>query len=357
VLFDGWQLIYQPNSPAALHLLAVLAAHPPEAEAHVALPGEPPAWWSSGASLQVLPTPDTPPRRLEWEQVRIPALARRLRSSLVHLTTSTPALFAAQPGLVSPAGYHEDERSPGLSSRLREALAQGGMSRLRGLLWPDDLPIPDLGIPVQRIPPLAFTGEAAAIDELPMDLGALDIPEAFILYHGPQSERALRRLLAAWSWAAGPLAESYPLLLLGLNHSSQERLASLAGEAGLSRSLHALPAISPFSIPWLYQHCSALFHPASLSPWGGPLRPALAYGRPIVACESPEADALLGQAAYLAPQDSPPRLAAALITVIVEEGVAEQLSQAALQRSAGWRVEAFRQGLLGAYQCALTGRS
>ena len=38
VLYDGWPLVFAPNNPAALHLLAVLAQHPPGFAAHLALP-------------------------------------------------------------------------------------------------------------------------------------------------------------------------------------------------------------------------------------------------------------------------------------------------------------------------------
>jgi len=40
ILYDGWSLLYEPNAPAALHLLALLASLPSEVEAHLALPGE-----------------------------------------------------------------------------------------------------------------------------------------------------------------------------------------------------------------------------------------------------------------------------------------------------------------------------
>jgi Glycosyl transferases group 1 len=356
VIFDGWSLIYRPNSPAALHLLAVLAAHPPEIEAQVALPEMPPDWWRGGASLQVYPAPDSPRSRLAWEQIRIPELAHKLESRLVHLTTPSPALFAALPGVLSPAVYREDQRSAGLLSRLRESLAVGGMTRLKAVLWPEDLPSPAFGHAIRRIPPIAFAESSVDTANPPADLARLDLPDNYILYHGPQAEPALRRLLAAWSWAAGSIGENYPLLLLGLDSRAQERLGTLSSQFGLSRTLRTIPAISPYSITWLYQNCSALFHPASVSPWGGPLRQALTWGKPVVACESAEADALLGPAAYLAPKDAARQLGAALITVIVEEGVAEQLSKAALQRAIGWRLDPFRQGLLQAYQEALAFR-
>jgi hypothetical protein len=43
ILYDGWSLAYSPDSPAALHLLTLLAANPPEARPLVALPAPAPA--------------------------------------------------------------------------------------------------------------------------------------------------------------------------------------------------------------------------------------------------------------------------------------------------------------------------
>ncbi len=66
-------------------------------------------------------------------------------------------------------------------------------------------------------------------------------------------------------------------------------------------------------------------------------------------------DALVGPAAYLVALDHPRELGAALLTVIVEEEVASQLSAAALRRAAGWQTEAFRQELGEAYRILCDG--
>ena len=38
VLYDGWSLAFAPNSPQALHLLALLAHLPPEVQPRVTVP-------------------------------------------------------------------------------------------------------------------------------------------------------------------------------------------------------------------------------------------------------------------------------------------------------------------------------
>jgi hypothetical protein len=252
---------------------------------------------------------------------------------------------------------------PGLAARLREALSQGGLQRARGLLWPADLPVPETGLPVWSLPPVIppefippYQQPAAALAEGGPPL--LDLPETYILYHGPNAAADLRRLLDAWSWAAGSLGDYYPLLVVGLDEESRQTLAALLSEYGLVETVRALPELPLTGLASLYAGSAAVFHPAGVSPWGGSLRLALACARPVVALETSLADALVGPAAYLVPLTEDRKagsrsLGAALITVIVEESVSEGLISAARQRAAGWanpdQEKAFASALLQAY--------
>lgn len=80
---------------------------------------------------------------------------------------------------------------------------------------------------------------------------------------------------------------------------------------------------------------------------------ALACGKPVVGAEGEIMNALVGPAAFLAPAGDARALGAALLTVIVEEEVAERLSKAAWERVSRWGSESFGERLLGAYQVLL----
>lgn len=355
ILIDGWSLIYQPNSAMAGHLLSLLSCQPDEAEITLALPAEPPGWLVGKFNLLVQPAPNGIRQRVQWEQRRVPALAKGIHADLVHLSSATPALFGNVPSLLSPADSGEGLRYPGFYSRLRGALSAGGMARLAGLVWPCDLPPPSIETPLFRVTPALPFDQCV---ETPVDRQEIDglyLPEAYILYHGPCHPAAVRSLLESFSWAAGPLGENYPLLIIGMDEVGHEKLPEIVAAYGLDGCVRALPVISPCSIFRLYQNCSALFHPAEITPWGNPLRNALACGKPVVAGETSLADALVGPAAYLAPMDSPRELGAALITVIVEEEVASQLSAAALRRAVNWQTEIFCRELGEAYHILLEG--
>jgi hypothetical protein len=341
VLVDGWSLIYTPNSPAAGHLLTLLHCQPDQAVFILALPAEPPEWLEGKFGVQVQPTPDGDRQRIGWEQRSLPAMARELRAAVVHLSSPTPSLFSGVSFLFSPGDYGDAPRPSGFYSRLRDALSAGGMKRLAGLVWPSDLPPPSTETPLIKLTPaLPFDGYV----DYPADsqeIAGLDLPETYILYHGPCHPSALRFLFECFAWAAGPVGENYPLLILGMDEAGRDRLPELLAAHNLKECVRALPVVSPYVVPWLYQHCSALFHPAEISPWGNPLRNAIACGKPVVAGETTFSDALVGPAAYLAKPDSPRELGAALLTVLVEEEVAGRLSAAALQRASIWQTDAF----------------
>lgn len=381
VLYDGWPLAYHPDSPAALHLLALLEARPAGFPATVALPAASFHPLPEGTTAQPVPAPDTEWGRLRWEQRLLPGLAEQQRSGLVHLVGGNAALFGQRATVASPAGFPAAfAASPGprpsFAARLRDALGQGGSARLRARLWPSDLPAPPAGAPLRQLPPavhsLFYASQTPPV--LPAaaaaELDSLHLPEASILYHGPGDERALRSLLAAWSWAAPSIGSDNPLLLVGLDSTARTRLEAILDEYHLAGTVRSLPLLSLPALAALYHTCSAVIHPVEASPWGDAARLALAAGRPLVGLETPFAAALAGPAAYLVPlvapqpagkppaQDGTASLAvsrwnpsvaapdhralgAALITVIVEDSLAQALSDAAHQRVASWSVAQF----------------
>jgi glycosyltransferase involved in cell wall biosynthesis len=357
VLYDGWELIHQPNGPAALHLLALLALHPPQAGLSLALPAAPPEWLEGQAGLRLAPTGGGPGGRLAWEQAVLPRLARQAGADTLHLLAPAAPLFGGPRVVVSPAEYAHGGQPPGgrgFLERLRQSAGRGGLEGRAHWLLPTDLPVeavdgPDGPAQVHRLPPALHPAFASPSTHLPAEL---ELPEVFVLYHGPGTEADLQRLLGAWSWAAGPVGQAYPLVALGLDEAGRKRLEGLAGEYDLAKTVIALPQLLPEHIPAVYRRSVAVFHPAQTATWGGSLRTALACGKPLVAAATTMAEAIAGPAAYLAGLDDGRALGAALITVLVEEDVAGRLAQAGRERAAGWGSERFSGELARIYSDA-----
>jgi len=364
VLYDGWPLAYQPCEPAALHLLALLELHPPGIQPVLALPAPSINPLPEGVAVLLRPFADTSLNRLRWEQRVLPGMAADSACRLLHLTAGTASLWGRVPSLVSPTAFSEDgllpiqeRRMAGWAYRLRQAAGSGGLARTALLLWPSDLPPPETETPCRLLPGVVHpsfrrAGEAAPQPQEPDSLLAgLDLPETYILYHGPASNEDLRRLFSAWSWAAGPIGESYPLVIVG---APGRRVEELQNEFELWGSVHCFPDLPVASLAALYQGCSLLFHPAPLPAWGDPLRMALACGKPVVALESRRSAALVGPAAYLAPSDPGGRsLGAALLSVIVDESLYTSLSEAAQLRAESLDSSAFTNELGEIYRSKL----
>jgi hypothetical protein len=353
LVFDGAPLVWKPNSPAALHLLTLLDRRPTGARTLLALPGQPYFPLPDDIQSVQVNTPAGESGALAWEQRLLPHLAREQHADLLHVTGENAPLFGRAMTVLSPTAPARSTISASrrnIGQRLRLAFGQGGRTRLKAIFWPADLPLPDQDQRIVRLPPCvhpAFTEAALAPD--------LELPDEFILYHGPLEERTLQCLLSAWSWAAAAIGETTCLLILGADARQKEQIEQLARRNSLSDSVQVSPLLPVEGLAWLYQHCRAVFHPAAIGPWGDAMRLALACGRPLVGWETLLADALVGPAAYLVPgepQDPAQNraLGAALITVIVEESVAKKLEGAARRRSAAWGARDFRAALDAAYQ-------
>lgn len=352
-LYDGWPLVRQPESTAARHLLTILAHLPDEIDAVVALPEEAPDWLPENAAAVVHPMTNNDRARLLWEQRVLANVAAEVGANLVHTTSTNPPLISAVPVMVSPTGFGTEERTQrSLSARLRAALGQGGVARASAMLWPSDLPALESSPRIIELPPVVhpdFTPIPFGEQQSPVIPG-LEIPETYTLYHGPGTEKTLRSMLKAWTWAAGPIGAYYPLLLLGLTAGGRAVAKKLIREYGLHETVQIMPQIQLKHQTLLYQNCSALYHTALVSPWGGPVRNALACARPVVAFEHARMDALTGSAAFLVPEDDLRAFGAAMISVVIKESIFEALSEAAEKRASAWRSSSFGKDLARVYR-------
>jgi hypothetical protein len=373
VLFDGWQLARQPGSPAAMHLLAILENIPSGVQPILAVP-EAPAEWFPQVITHVQET--LPQNRFAWEQSSLPRLARRLDARFLHLfSASAPllgrSLVVVSPCDLEPAGLFDPApagKQLSLQGRLRNSVQLGGLARAQAIFWPDDLNLDRQADAFQWLPPVVYSGFSA---DTPLEntklgngsaraweeLHRLDLPDTYLLYHGPASAPAINRVCAAWRWAAGPIGDYHPLLILGFNAAERDHLEKITDSLHFGGTVKALPELSPQAVALLYQGCTALFHPVPEPVWGGPIRHALACGKPIIASQEAQTSHLVGPAAYLAAGDDGRSLGAALITVVVEEEVAGKLALAARQRASTWTGVAYSQALSAAYQRILAERS
>lgn len=351
ILYDAWPLVHRPNSPAGMHLLAILAQLPDQVEPVLAFPEEIDINLSERVTTEVHQTKDNPGERRKWEQRTLPILARNLGVNGLHLTTSRAALLGDVPMVISPTGYGEEERrGPKLGSRIADALGKGGLARATALLWPSDLPSQDSSLQVFELPSMVHPDfKVKDFDEV-AEIPDLDLPETYVLYHGPTSNVTLHRLLSGWTWAANTIGGSYPLLILGMDTEGKAYAEALAREYDIGDAIQVLPKVDPYVIPAIYQGSSAVFHPAPVSPWGGAARQAMACGRPIVTIDLALNEAMIGSAGYYIAADDTRKLGAEFITVVVKENLAETFIREANKRTNEWGSEDYGVKLFEVYQ-------
>jgi glycosyltransferase involved in cell wall biosynthesis len=371
VLYDGWSLVHDPLSPESLHLQAILDNLAPGITPVLVFPDRAPDWMDP-FEVHVLPSPDTASGRLGWQQFRLPSLARQLDVHLQHLTAPTASTWSRLPTVFSPTGFgagvvdwtgipHRPLESAHVFDRLRLSSSQGGLVRVNRILWPGDLPDPGLAAPLGYLPPILPRNFVPGLRQLsnsdpaqpPADtpvLGFLQLPDDFILYHGPGGGWQLELLVQAWIWCAAAIGEYFPLLLLGLGDGDSRIVTGLIELYDLKDTVHILKRVTPVMLPRIYQQSTAVFHPAPASPWCGPVRLALASGKPLVAIENPQTAAITGPAAYLAEGKDARALGAALVTVVVDEDVAGSLSAAARTRVQDWVDQQFGEQLTAIYR-------
>jgi len=133
----------------------------------------------------------------------------------------------------------------------------------------------------------------------------------------------------------------------------RQELLELAEQANLAAYLVILPEVPPGTLPSLYRGSSGLLHFGEISAWGGPVRYALACGKPVIGDETPAADVLVGPAGYLFPREEARRMGASLLSIVVNEDVAIALRDAAIKQVAAWQSELFPERLLQAYRQVL----
>ncbi len=355
VLYDGWPLFHSPDDPAAYHLLALLHAVPPDVAPILACPGTPPAWWKGefGPDTSIEIMVSAAQDRLTWEQRKIKALAAGSGARILHLTSGRAPFNSPLPVVISPTDAgRPDTRRKSLRRRLGDALASGGLARASLVLWPADLPAWERSNETHAVPPLTHPAFTPSLEDSAYRL-ELELPETYILHHGPLFDGDLDLLLSAWTWAAGSIGQLYPLVIAGAGHHSKEGMLKAARQMGLEETVQFLPPLPPRDLAEVYRRCTAIFHPAPVTPWGSPVRRGLAAGRALVLIESPLADATVGPAACVLPAADTRRLGAALITTVVEEEVRERLEVEARKRAAGWKMRAFGQALYESYQSIL----
>jgi len=335
---DGWSLIERPWSAEALHLaewLGAMAAADPDLHLSLLHPEGQLPLLPEGIHLQLAAVKLSAWGALRYEQRDLPRLARAVGADLLFIPRPSAPLASPVPVAALMHGSPGRRRASALE-RLRRALGAAGAAGAVCRLVLADLPAAGPGARVAAsVPPFVGAGFRP-----PGGSGA-SAPErsglvpGYVLCGGLQAEQ-LPLLLAAWTWVEGSVGDAAQLVLVGLDPSAEQGARAQAKELGIATSLKVLPPAAQADLPDLYRGATAYLSPGPVSN-GQPLRWALSCGVPVAGLNSPEADSVLGEAAYLVPPGEARRLGAACLTLLVEEQVATALAQKGLARATAYQ--------------------
>jgi len=347
VLLDGWQLIHDPLSAAAFHLLEILEALQQDVELILALPAEKPLWLAPEISVFVLKRPFSAFNHLRWVQVDLPNIARRIEANAIHTVHGFAPLFASQALFYSPTRLAEErpKRRLTLWERIDEAFGWGGVSRAISL---DRNAVFEL----ERLLEEDWAGESAQPKAMVscLETKLQTVPGIpYFLYQSFGDWRHVQLLLEVWSKTTAHLGDQVILVIICSDHHEQEQIETRSATEFL-QTLRLYAGVSPAQWISLLKNALALVQLDGEPLWGGLARRALAYGVPVVGFEHPSLGEAVGPAGYLVPSDDQRALSAALMTLVAEEEVLSGLRAKARIRAKNWQRENFRRGMLRLYR-------
>ncbi len=353
VVLNGWFLAHHPHTGTGQYLRALLEWLPrvaPEHEYHVVVPAlraETAALaerfsLSPAIQLHAVGRRGSSLAKLWFEQVTFPRACRALRASVAHVPHWAPPLASPAPIVVTvhdliPALLPAYRGS--LAVRLYTALVSAATAGAARVLADSQASARDileqLRLPAERVRTIYL---AAGPDYRPQGDWRADDPrrekyglqEGYVLYLGGFDQRKnVRGLLSAWTWAGGAIGQSYPLVIGGQLPQPDGKLfedyPAVARELDIADSVKFIGPVDEADKPAIYRGATAFAYPSRYEGFGLPPLEAMACGVPVVTTTGGSLPEVIGSAGYLIPADDTRSFGAALITLVVEPAVHDDL--------------------------------
>lgn len=374
IAFNGWFLVHDRQTGTGQYLNALLSHLPLVAPQHeyIAVVPTPHGALDDGLKVEryAVPCGRSNLDKVHFEQQGFPAACRALKADLAHVPHWAPPLSSPVPvvvtihdviPLVLPE-YRGDWRVR-LYTALSTAAASGAALALADSEQSKHDIVTHLGLPAEKVRVIALAAGAQytpqsdwRADEmirakyhLPVEAGS------YVLYLGGFDVRKnVRALLAAWTWAAGSVGESFPLVLAGALPQPDGRLfddyRALAEELKLTDTVRFAGPIAEADKPAVYRGAALFAYPSRYEGFGLPPLEAMACGVPVVASDAGAIGEVVGDAAYLIDPQDARKFGAGLITCLVEPSVSDHLRARGLERARKFSWERTARETVAAYE-------
>jgi glycosyltransferase involved in cell wall biosynthesis len=381
VVVNGW-FWDRPNTGSGQYVrqcVAAMAALAPDVRFTVVIPQD--KSLGSGPRLQEpsLPTTcDLNPvpcalsdwGKLRFEQFTFPHLCRDLRADVVHVPYWGSPLDANIPTVVSildliplllpeyrggplVRAYTGLVKAAAMNARLVLTISE---SSRRDIV--EHLVIPDSRVRVTYLAAaLHYSPRRDPVDDAALRRNHPDLPQDYVLYLGGfDARKNIETLLQVYTWAQQAIGHDFPLVIAG----------ALPQQGGLFRDprviaralqvedvVRCIGPVSEQDKPSLYRGARAFLYPTHYEGFGLPALEALACGVPVVGSNASSVPEIVGQAGMLVAPDDARSMAGALIAVVTDMDLHDELARAAEEQAAKFSWEKCARETLQAYRDVL----
>lgn len=278
-----------------------------------------------------------------FEQRRFPAAVARARADLAHVPYWGGPLSSPVPVVVSVLDVIPllmPEYAPGPMARLYVSLQRAAARGASHIITISEAARADvvrtLGVPAERVSVTLLAADERFHPRLGAERDAAvrekyHLPERFVLYMGGfDTRKQVSQLISAYTFVARPLGDEVPLVLAGAQPAwGQPPFPDLPAEvaaAGLEHIVRWIGRVDEADKPALYRMAEVFAFPSRYEGFGLPVLEAMASGTPVVANAIPVIEEVAGEAAYLVRAESAREMGAAILSLLVDPALREDLS-------------------------------
>ena len=374
IALNGWFLIHDSYTGSGQYLRALIKYLPrvaPQHEYYIIAPVSPTETMPILTEAVLYPVKSGLSNldKVRFEQMSFPAACRRLKADVVHVPYWGPPLSSPAPIVVTIHDViprllpqYRGSRRVQLYTALASAAAQGASLVLADSDASKNDIVRELGIPAEKVRTLYLAVEERysptgdwQVDEPIRKKYGLEPEGGYALYFGGFDIRKnVRGLLSAWTWAAGSIGQTTPLVIAGHlpkpDGTFFEDFPALAQELDIADSVKFIGAVEEGDKPALYRGATVFIYPSRYEGFGLPPLEAMACGVPVVASSAASLPEVIGTAGYLIPPDETRSLGAALLTCVVEPSVADDLRARGLAQAKKFSWEQTARATVAAYE-------
>lgn len=262
-------------------------------------------------------------RRVYWDQVRVPLLARTSKADIVHFTGGTLPLRAPHPCVLTlhDLAWLHGAVTGRPHSRLYFDTIQQRLARQADMIATDTVVARSDIIENLRLPPSKVTVTGAGVDDSWFETPRAPQNPPLLLSVGTVEERK-DLITAVRALAALP---SFKLVSAGPHTPYAKKVMRVATGLSLGERVELLGFVDDVTLQSLYSRATALIFPSLYEGFGLPPLQALAAKLPVVASDIPVLREVLGDCALFARPSDPTSFADGVRSAAKSDTVARDL--------------------------------